>query len=144
MKLWHERAPETLAGIDNGVDQYGARENRKLAEGVPRVVRAAKENHRREHEAEHQADMLRADARAEREADGGREQRHEEREPDEERDVVAAQRDALAHDEPRRRDDDESGEQRLHHSGDDFLDREPLDLERRKQPIFDLLGELEL
>src|SRR5207253_10598215 len=99
-KLRHERAPKSFARVHDRIDEDRAREDRKFLQRLPRIVRAAEEDHRREYKAEHQPDVLLADAAAERQADRGRQERHEQRERPEEQEVIATQRDAAAHHEP--------------------------------------------
>ena len=70
-KLRDHGAAKTFAGVNERIYEHGFLEDRKFFERAPRIVGAAKENHGRDDQAEHQADVGLLHAAAEGEAAGG-------------------------------------------------------------------------
>jgi len=58
--------PHPFCYIDERVDQHRVFHDRYGAQSLPRIVRAAEKDHRRQNDAEHQTDLLRLDRGAEK------------------------------------------------------------------------------
>src|SRR5690348_11232250 len=64
-KLRHECAAQSLTRIDQRIHQHDLLQNRKRCKRAPRIIRAAEEDHRRQHETKHQTDLRLVDAATE-------------------------------------------------------------------------------
>jgi len=60
-----EGGPHSLRYINQRVDQHRVLHDRHGAQSLPRIVRAAEKDHRRQNHSEHETDLLRLDRRAE-------------------------------------------------------------------------------
>src|SRR5712692_1633584 len=76
-KLGNHGSAKTLAGVDKRIDKHGFLEDREFLQGAPRIVSATKENHGRNDQAEHQADVGLLHAATEGETAGGGEKSHQ-------------------------------------------------------------------
>ncbi len=88
--------------------------------------------------------MCLTDRAAERQPDGRGDQGDEQAKGGKEKRVDENDLHSPPHGQPGRREDDQPSDERLEHAADDLFNRDPLDLDRREQPILDLSRELEL
>src|SRR5215470_6458571 len=76
-ELGHQGGAQAFAGVDQGINEHGFLKNGKLLQRAPGIVSAAKKDHGRHDEAEHQADVVLRNATAQRKSAGRRKKRHE-------------------------------------------------------------------
>ena len=68
----HQNKPDIGANVARQwIDQHGVFHDWHGAQSLPRIVRAAEENHRRQDDAEHQPDLLRLDGGAKKQSQRG-------------------------------------------------------------------------
>jgi len=113
-------------------------------QSAPRVVRAAEEDHGGQNDREHQADLRLTDRAPERQPQRRGEKRDQQTQDREEKRMGQPQVHAFPHHGPGAGQNDEAGDERLDHAGEDLLDGHPFDLDGSEQAILDLLAELEL
>src|SRR5260370_16155007 len=76
-KLGNHRGAKAFAGVDKGIHEHCFLEDGEFFQRAPGIVGATEENHRRDDEAEHEADVRLLHAAPEREAAGGGERSDE-------------------------------------------------------------------
>src|SRR5260370_14500466 len=76
-KLRNHSSAKALAGVNQPIYEHGSLQDGKLFERAPGIVSAAEENHGRDDEAEHEADVSLLHAAPEGEATGRGEKSHQ-------------------------------------------------------------------
>jgi len=64
-----ERRPHSLRHVNERIDQHRVLHDRHGAQSLPRIIRAAEKDHRRQDYPEHQADLLRLDCGTEKKSE---------------------------------------------------------------------------
>ena len=73
----HQGAAQSLAGVNQWIDQYDDVQDGEGFQRAPGIIGAAEHHHGREYQAEHQADLGLSHAATEGEAAGRGEERHQ-------------------------------------------------------------------
>src|SRR5712692_5997233 len=141
-KLRDHCRSQTFAGVDKRIYEHGFLEDREFLQGAPRIISATKENHGRNDQAEHQADVGLLHATAEGEATGGGEKSYQHGHNREEEGMGHVQIHAGAEEQPGGGDDHEPGSERLQRARDNFLNSQPGDFHGSEQTVFDFAREL--